>query len=119
VANHLTKLELLNLKYCAMEINKELQNWWLQFRPALWSEQEHLENPTINTTSTADANLAAYVAELIVCAGNPVEQSAEQQCNIADVSLSCPCCDGTGYCEGEHYDDLQACLTCGGSGHVC
>jgi DnaJ-class molecular chaperone len=43
----------------------------------------------------------------------------KQQCNIHDVSKSCPCCDGTGYCEGEHYDDLQPCLTCGGSGHVC
>lgn len=40
----------------------------------------------------------------------------KKQCNIHD---ACPCCDGTGYCEGEHYDDLQACLTCGGSGHVC
>lgn len=33
--------------------------------------------------------------------------------------IPCPCCDGTGYCEGEHYDDLQPCLTCGGSGYVC
>jgi DnaJ-class molecular chaperone len=28
----------------------------------------------------------------------------------------CECCDGTGYIEGEHYDDIQACLTCNGSG---
>ncbi|MFA7708151.1 MAG: hypothetical protein WCX73_04325 [Candidatus Pacearchaeota archaeon] len=46
-------------------------------------------------------------------------ESIEKLCNIHDVSKSCPCCDGTGYCEGEHHDDLQACLTCGGSGHVC
>lgn len=42
-----------------------------------------------------------------------------KQCAIHNITKLCSCCDGTGYCEGEHYDDLQACLTCGGSGHVC
>lgn len=32
------------------------------------------------------------------------------------VRESCLCCGGTGYCEGEHYDDLGSCMTCGGSG---
>ena len=49
---------------------------------------------------------------------NDAEKS-DSNCNIPLISKSCPCCDGTGYCEGEHYDDLQACITCGGSGHVC
>ena len=36
-----------------------------------------------------------------------------------NASKLCPCCDGTGKCEGEHYDDIKSCLTCGGSGRVC
>ena len=47
------------------------------------------------------------------------KEHERQQCFLHGVSKSCHCCDGTGYCEGEHYDDLQPCLTCGGSGHVC
>lgn len=47
------------------------------------------------------------------------KQTQALQLQQGGVSKSCPCCDGTVYCEGEHYDDLQACLTCGGSGHVC
>ena len=31
--------------------------------------------------------------------------------------LKCLCCDGTGYVEGEYYDEVQSCLTCSGSGH--
>jgi len=32
------------------------------------------------------------------------------------VTEKCPCCSGSGKCEGQHYDDIQPCLTCGGSG---
>lgn len=30
--------------------------------------------------------------------------------------LKCDCCNGTGYVEGEHYDDIQGCNTCLGRG---
>ena len=30
--------------------------------------------------------------------------------------LKCDCCNGTGLVEGEHYDDIQGCLTCNGRG---
>ena len=31
---------------------------------------------------------------------------------------NCPCCNGTGICEGEHRDDILPCLTCNGSGYL-
>ena len=36
----------------------------------------------------------------------------------SEIKNSCPCCDGSGYCEGEYFDDLQPCLTCSGSGRI-
>lgn len=35
---------------------------------------------------------------------------------LAGLDEKCECCNGTGIVEGEHYDDLQPCLTCNGSG---
>lgn len=48
-------------------------------------------------------------------------QEQVKNCSIPDVvgrseQLKCDCCDGTGLVEGEHYDDLQGCLTCNGRG---
>ena len=48
-----------------------------------------------------------------------IYRSIDKARNEERLTKSCPCCDGTGHCEGEHYDDLQSCITCGGSGHVC
>lgn len=37
-------------------------------------------------------------------------------CKSDSEQLKCDCCDGTGLVEGEHYDDVQGCLTCNGRG---
>lgn len=71
--------------------------------------KQYLDNEGYGTGSNFTLNAVA----------NLMAEYAAKNCVIPTVSKSCPCCDGTGYCEGEHYDDLQACLTCGGSGHVC
>ena len=39
----------------------------------------------------------------------------KNDCNCCNDGL-CACCGGTGLVEGEHHDDLQACLTCNGKG---
>lgn len=39
-------------------------------------------------------------------------------CTFGEINEECPCCDGTGKCEGQHYDDLKPCLTCNGSGKL-
>jgi DnaJ-class molecular chaperone len=49
-------------------------------------------------------------------------KKAEKQCDIHVVvlqseQLKCPCCNGTGYVEGEYIRDKEGCLTCNGRGH--
>ena len=73
--------------------------------------EQTLELIKLNAYSGTPENIQAII-EL-------VNEAQSKALLLHDVSKSCPCCDGTGYCEGEHYDDLQACLTCGGSGRVC
>ena len=37
--------------------------WWKDNRPAGWTMRQHLENPTVNTTTDTEAALASAVAK--------------------------------------------------------
>lgn len=41
--------------------------WWEELRPLGWSLRQHLDNPTVNTTSAAESKLAECVAEAVQC----------------------------------------------------
>ena len=40
------------------------EEWWLSQRPVGWTEDKHLGNPTVNTSSDAELSLAQAVADL-------------------------------------------------------
>lgn len=40
--------------------------WWVQKRPLGWSEETHLNNPSINVTSDAERELALRVARWVI-----------------------------------------------------
>lgn len=40
-------------------------DWWKQHRPVRWTLAEHMQNPTVNTTTPPEARLAAYVAAMV------------------------------------------------------
>ena len=39
--------------------------WWKEHRPSEFSEQEHIENPTVNLMNEDDDVLARYIAYLV------------------------------------------------------
>ncbi|MBV8060545.1 MAG: hypothetical protein JO253_03345 [Alphaproteobacteria bacterium] len=39
--------------------------WWESHRPAAWNVRRHLDNPKINTGSTAEAFLAESIAAAV------------------------------------------------------
>lgn len=41
--------------------------WWEELRPLGWSLRQHLDKPTVNTTSAAESKLAECVAEAVQC----------------------------------------------------
>lgn len=41
--------------------------WWEELLPLGWSLRQHLDNPTVNTTSAAESKLAECVAEAVQC----------------------------------------------------
>ena len=43
--------------------------WWEQRRPAGWSLEQHLSNPTVNCTSGYEIGLAHAVASMVRFAG--------------------------------------------------
>lgn len=47
------------------DLFKASYKWWTQKRPIEWSEQEHLDNPFINTNGKVEQRLALEVSELI------------------------------------------------------
>lgn len=40
--------------------------WWLSRRPLSYNEDQHLDNPTVNTFSDAEKALARAVAEIVI-----------------------------------------------------
>jgi hypothetical protein len=36
--------------------------WWVGLRPERWTEAQHLENPTVNTTSTHEKMMAIAIS---------------------------------------------------------
>lgn len=41
------------------------RHWWETLRPVAWTFRQHMDNPTINTTSPAEAALARTVVAAI------------------------------------------------------
>ena len=39
--------------------------WWRALRPTIWTEAEHLKEPTVNTHTQAEERLAKAVAEMV------------------------------------------------------
>lgn len=56
--------EPMNIKN-ASPIEQAALAWWKGSRPLALSEQEHLDNPTINLSSDGDEALAEAVAEAL------------------------------------------------------
>lgn len=48
------------------EVTDAALNWWASLRPVGYTMEDHLKNPTVNTTSYAEERLANAVAEYIL-----------------------------------------------------
>jgi hypothetical protein len=47
------------------EIVVAIEIWWVGLRPEGWTEAQHLENPTVNTTSTHEKMMAIAISNAI------------------------------------------------------
>ncbi len=47
------------------DVETAAYNWWFGRRPIYYSEEQHLENPTINTSGLTEIELARSVAMLV------------------------------------------------------
>ena len=39
------------------------ESWWLGLRPINWTEAQHIENPTVNTTTDNEKALAKSIGD--------------------------------------------------------
>jgi len=77
--------------------------------------KDFLEKLRLTDSDYQDSGMINHIADLL-------ERYSTEQFAIHNVvrqseQLKCPCCDGKGIVEGEHYDDKQSCLTCNGRGY--
>lgn len=65
---HLDTTTKLTPEVCEVQLTNLIaasKKWWLGHRPQVYSEADHLENPTVNISDSSADDLAITVANLV------------------------------------------------------